>query len=230
MPSTNGPPPAPPRLQPGERAVVGGQHVAELGRGALAVGRQLDAAAAAGEQRLAELVLEPADVAADRGLGEVQRLGGAVVAAEADDREEGAQVGGVEVHAAMVARRGDRARDRSPMRIGRRRGAIGRAPRARAPLDACPTASSCRSSSLLWSSGYVVGARRHRRRRPAPAARRAVRARLARRRPAGAARRALARRAARAARGRRRCCCRSSSSAASTAAWRSASRRRCRRS
>jgi hypothetical protein len=81
-----------------EGVVVGGQDRAELDRRLLAEGRQLDAAATLGEQRLAELLLEAAHVAADRGLGEVQRLGGAVVAAVADDREERADVGEVEVH------------------------------------------------------------------------------------------------------------------------------------
>ena len=75
----------------GERALaMRVDRSAQLVRGALAVGRQLDAAAAPGEQRLAELLLEPAHVAADGGLRQVQRLGGAVVPAEVDDGEEGA--------------------------------------------------------------------------------------------------------------------------------------------
>ena len=85
-------------LQTRHRAVMGAEHVGELGGGALAERRQLDAAPAAREQRLAELLLEAPDVPAHGRLREVQGVGGAVVAAEADDREKGAEVGGIEIH------------------------------------------------------------------------------------------------------------------------------------
>ena len=48
-------------LQSRDRLVVRREEVAENAGGALAVGGQLDAAAAEGEQRLAELLLEAAD-------------------------------------------------------------------------------------------------------------------------------------------------------------------------
>ena len=105
MPRTNGPASVPRALQPRQRAVVDREHLGELLRGALAVRGELDAAAPPLEQRLAELALELAHVAADRGLREVQRLGGAVVAAVADDRQERAQVDGIELHRRTIVAR-----------------------------------------------------------------------------------------------------------------------------
>ena len=106
-------------LQPRDRAVVHGEHLAELGRRALAVGRELHTPASPLEQRLAELGLELAHVTAHRGLREVQRLGGTVVAAVADDGEERAQVDRIELHRGAWLREDPSvARDRSRMRIG----------------------------------------------------------------------------------------------------------------
>ena len=63
----------------------------------LTEGGQAHAAAAADEERVAELLLEQADVTADRGLGQVERLGGAAVPAITDDRLQRADVGGVDI-------------------------------------------------------------------------------------------------------------------------------------
>jgi hypothetical protein len=41
-------------------------------------------------------------VAADRRLGHVQDISGTVVRAEADDGQERAQMGGIEIHVGMV--------------------------------------------------------------------------------------------------------------------------------
>jgi hypothetical protein len=82
---------------------VGGQHLPQLLGRALAERGQLDAAPALDEQRLAQLLVQSPDVAADRRLGQVQRLGGAAVAAVADDRQERAQVCRIEVDTDMIA-------------------------------------------------------------------------------------------------------------------------------
>src|SRR3954454_2886012 len=141
-----------------ERAVVGGEHARELGGGALAVGGELDAAAAAGEQRRSELLLEQPHVAADGGLGEVHRFGGAVVAAEADDREERAEVGGIEVHRAIVAAGPPPRKNRSRIRIGCRTTSRLSAAAAAGTLGCVPDRVVLPAFVLLWSSGYVVGA------------------------------------------------------------------------
>ena len=95
-------------------------------------------------------------------------------------------------------------------------------------VDACPTAPSSRSSSSLWSSGYVVGALAIGVADPIPLL--AIRFTLAALggRPARAAPRPLARRAARPPRCRRRPAAGRPVRRRSTAASRSACRRRCR--
>ena len=80
------------------RAVVDAQQLAQLFRHGLAAGGHLHAAAAALEQRPADALLEPAHVLGDRRLREVQRLGGAVIAAVVDDGEERADMAEVEIH------------------------------------------------------------------------------------------------------------------------------------
>ena len=115
------------------RASCAARTLASSSAAPLAERRQLDAAAALGEQRLAELLLQAPHVAADRRLGQVQRVGRAVVAAVADDRQERAEMGGVEVHAAhRRAPRRHIASDRSRTRIDLHEDAIGRAPRGQA--------------------------------------------------------------------------------------------------
>ena len=150
-----------------------------------------------GEQRLAELLLEAAHVPADRGLGEVQRLGGAVVAAVTDDREERAQVGEVEIH--VVHRCAPGPDRKGPMTDAHQShpGAIGPAGRRRARSwnARSPAPPDLRPPVELRLRRRRGG---HPGRRPAAAARRAIRAREPRRGPARAAPRALAGRAARA--------------------------------
>jgi drug/metabolite transporter (DMT)-like permease len=97
-------------------------------------------------------------VAADGGLREVQRLGGAVVAAKADNREEGAQVSGIEVHRAIVAGTAPARKGpiMDPNRLGGDIGLLPRVPAGR--LGCMPDRVVLPAFVLLWSSGYVVGA------------------------------------------------------------------------
>ena len=120
---------------------------------------QLHPAAALAKQRLAELLLEPADVAADRRLGQVQRLGRAVIAAVADDRVERTEVGGVEIHrwrdrdsalSDLATIDNESASVATAIVIALVAARVGRS-------EPCPIASSLPVFVLLWASGYVVG-------------------------------------------------------------------------